>query len=132
MNQTSVNFLSIIKNAAIYLKATPTVNSNILTHKLIDILYREGKVQSYRTEKKDYLENIVHETIILLRSRYEKSAFSNLKIVSTPAKQIFLSINVICRLPSKQTTFIFTTNKGLLSLQKCKNYRIGGVLLFSC
>lgn len=132
MNIDTINFLNKLKNASVKNELTTTVPSNSLTRRLIQLLYREGFIQSYTTKKKVNLKNESKETVIVLRSRHEKSAFSNLKIISTPAKQRFLSINIINRISAKKTLFVFSTTEGLLTLESCKKIHIGGVLLFVC
>ena len=132
MNIETINFLNQLKNASVKNELTTTVTSNSLTRKVIHLLYREGFIQSFKTKKKVHLNNASSETVITLRSRHEKSAFSNLKIISTPAKQRFISKNIISRLSAKKTLFVFSTTKGLLTLDRCKSSHTGGVLLFVC
>jgi len=62
----------------------------------------------------------------------QKPIFNNLKIVSSSSYKKIVSLKNICKLVTKNKYFLFSTNKGLLSMTECKRYHVGGVLLFSC
>jgi len=133
MNIGTIKFLNQLKNASIKNELQTTVVSNDLTQNLIKLLYREGLIQSFKIRRIEGLNKTnSKEATILLRYRHEKATFSNLTIISTPAIQRYLSLNVIDRISSKNVVFVFSTSRGLLTLEKCKRYRIGGVLLFTC
>jgi ribosomal protein S8 len=132
MNIETIKFLTQLQNASRRNESDTTVNTNHLTFALIKLLYREGFIQSFSSNILDRFHNESRETMISIRYFHEQPAFRNLKIVSTPAKQRFLSLNVISRLSTKKKLFVFSTSKGLLTLEKCKTKHVGGVLLFVC
>jgi len=132
MNIGTVNFLNKLKNASVKNEQATTVTSNSLTRRIIKFLYKEGFILNFKIQKKVTLRNDSTETRIILKSRHEKACFSDLRIISTPAHQKFVRFDVLNRVSGKKTLFVFSTNRGLLPLTKCKRYHTGGVLLFVC
>ena len=128
MNNKAVKCLIQLKNASIYNKSITLADSNMLVESILVLLYHEGFIQSFRL-KNDVGFNS-KKALITLRANHEKPIFSNLKIISTPAKQKYYSLAIICRLPVKNVLFVFSTSQGLLTHHKCIERGIGGVLLF--
>jgi small subunit ribosomal protein S8 len=132
MNIETINFLSQLKNASLVRKGLLQTNSNKLIKSLMKILYREGFILSFRNKLRKKFNNGTLDSIVNLKYFDNETIFSSLCIVSTPSNTRFLSIKDICRINSKKNLFIFSTNKGLLTLTECKKQHLGGVLLFVC
>ena len=130
MNTETIKFLTVLKNGSSVYHESVKTNSNKLIQSLIQMLYREGFILSFRSKEK-----FINDTISLyiqLRHCDSKAVFRNLKIVSTPSRKIHLGIRSICRMRTRKNLWVFSTTEGLLTLDECKRLRIGGVLLFIC
>lgn len=132
MNIETIKFLNQLKNASLVHHESIQTNSNRLIQSLMKILYKEGFILSFRTKKKDNYFNLTSESFVNLRYFYNKPIFRNLKIMSSPTKRRYFGIKSISRISSKKNLLIFSTNKGLLTLNDCKRLNIGGILLFVC
>jgi small subunit ribosomal protein S8 len=132
MNIETIKFLNQLKNASLVNHESIKVDSNKLIKNLLKLLYKEGYILYYRIKKKESFYNSTTESIVNLRYFYNKSIFKNLKIISSPSNKRYFSLINISRMISKKNLFVFSTNKGLLTLNECKKLRVGGVLLFVC
>lgn len=132
MNIGTIRLLNSIKNASITNTEFVCVNSNKLVQSVIRIMYREGLILSYKVRRKENYFNNTSEVLIYLRYYYNKSILKRLKIISSPSRKIHISYKNITRISCKNRVFIFTTTKGLLTLDECKKKKVGGILLFVC
>lgn len=124
MKNNIIKFLLKLKNASLVRKEKIVVNNQKAILPLLNILYREGYIQSFFLQDK--------EIVILLRYNYNKNIFKNLKIFSKISQLVYLSYSDICRVYNNNIILVFSTNKGYLTNMQCKKYKIGGQLLFSC
>jgi ribosomal protein S8 len=133
MNIETIKFLIKLKNASTVNQESFYSNVNKLSQNLLKILYKEGFVLSFRIKKRDssYDSNTTTSKINL-RYSHNKSVFRYLKIVSSPSKRRYFCLKSISRINSKRNLFVFSTNKGLLTINECKKLKVGGVLLFIC
>ncbi len=132
MNLNTVILLSQLKNASLNKKECITVEVNHFTISILESLYNEGLILSYLIVKKKNFNNNTVNAILNIRYLYNQPVFENLKIMSSPSFTRIVSIKNICRLNPKKHTFFFSTDKGILTLQQCKQQNVGGVLLFIC
>ena len=132
MNIQTIKFLNKLKNASLVNQDFFQINSNKLIASVLKILYKEGFVLSYKIRPKKNFLNLKKEAIVHLRYVHSKPVFKDLKIISTPSHTIFMAHTTICRIVSKKNILIFSTNKGLLTGNECKKFKIGGILLFKC
>jgi small subunit ribosomal protein S8 len=128
MNVQLVNFLSQLKVASLSRKRSVLFKYNKPAIYLLKSLYKEGLITSYSIMKKD---DSFH-TFVELRFSDETSLLSDLKIVSTPSRTVYINYKEISKLCIKNKTFFFSTDKGILSDSECKRLKIGGVLYFVC
>lgn len=128
MNSCIIYFLLKLKNAAIYKKEIVMVDFKQDYIPIINLLYKEGYIQSYSIIKDNKL------TIkIYLRYLYNIFALNSLKLLSKQScmktityKQLSYNIYDI------RKTFFISTNKGLKTHTDCKINQIGGSLFFMC
>lgn len=132
MNIKTIAFLTQLKNASLINKEFIKVDCNKFTKRVLEILYNEGFILNFRINKKLNLFNDTFEAGVHLRYINQKPIFNNLTFVSTPSYKRVLSYKQICRLIVKKKLFIFSTDSGLLTLEECKKYHKGGILLFVC
>ena len=56
----------------------------------------------------------------------EKPAIKSIKPVSKPGKKIYYSTKQIWKIDSNKNFIVFSTTKGMLSINNCKKLKIGG------
>jgi len=132
MNIGTIRLLNSIKNASMTNTDLVCVNSNKLVQSVIKILYREGLILSFKVRRKENYLNNTSEVLVYLKYYYEKSNLTRLKIISSPSRKIHMSYKNMTRISCKGRVVIFSTIKGLLTLDECRKHRVGGVLLFIC
>lgn len=123
-----INLLINLKNNSLQKKEFLIFDYSVLCFKIIEILYKEGYIQSYKILK----INEKNKIFINLRYYYNKPILKNLKLVSTSSKPKFLKLNSLIKLSDKKILFVISTNKGILTLKDCKKKKIGGKILFCC
>lgn len=132
MNINTITLLSQLRSASLNKKESVILEINNFTITVLDSLYNEGLILSYTIVRKKGFLNNTKTAIVHIRYVNGQPVFENLKILSSPSFTRIISIKNICRLNPKKENFFFSTNKGILSLQECKNKRVGGILLFMC
>ena len=126
MNINSIHILIKIKNASLRRKEECIIKNTKYNLKLIELLYKEGYIQSFKTD-------ISFDSIVIrLRYSYNKDIFTNFKLISTSRFLKYLSYKELCKLSSKRNNIVLSTNKGLLTGSACKKNKIGGKLCFIC
>lgn len=125
MNKSLINLLLQLKNAALVHKESIHVNYNTKFLKILEVLYKESLIQSFKIN--------FDKTKITITFRYflNLNFLNNLKIFSTPSHQTFLSFDSIIKLSDRNKIFFLSTNKGILTHIECKKANKGGKLLFS-
>jgi small subunit ribosomal protein S8 len=113
----------MLKNAAYLKKELIVVPWNKKLLPLINLLYKEMIIQSFH----------FHNTVIKIYLKYflNMQIFYNLKFLSTSSQKNYLDYLNLCLINSKNSFFILSTDKGLLTEYECKQFKIGGKLLFS-
>ena len=131
MNSKIVNFLVELKNASLARKETVYVEYSHLLSNLVEVLYREGFIQSF-TIKQSLESNQKKIIYVGLRYYFNKPVFNNLKLFSKPSYLKYMKFSDICNIPNKRFICFFSTNQGILTTLDCKKKKIGGKLLFMC
>lgn len=125
MNLETIKILNKLKNNDLIHKKRIVISKNKSSIQIIKLLYREGYILSYKNKENSTLE-------VNLKEYVRIPAFKNLKICSTASKTLYLSYKHIASLNTKKSLYVFSTNKGIITGNECKNYNLGGVLLFYC
>ena len=105
-------------------------NMVIITRKnicesFLKLLWNEGFIHGYRISK----HNINTLEIFLKYDKLGKPVINSFKFVSKPSQRIYFSNKQIWKINSYKTFIIFSTHKGLKSINQCKKQRIGGEAL---
>jgi len=132
MNIETIRILNVIKNGSLVNLESVVTDSNQLTQKILSFLYKEGLILSYRLRKKGNYENNTSEILVQLRHYFGKPSLRKLKVMSFPSKPMCVSYKSICRINARNRIFVFSTIQGLLNINDCKRFKLGGVLLFVC
>lgn len=124
MNKTIINFLIILKNASLNNIEHITFTNNSLYFPLLECLYREGIIQSYKI--------VSNKILIIIRNSNNKFLLKELKFISKPSNDVYFSFKDLCKISDRKIVLILSTNKGLLTLTECKKNKLGGKALFIC
>lgn len=92
----------------------------------LQILWNEGLIAGYKI----YGLHNDKVKIFLKYSRTGKPVINSLKCLSKPGKRLYYSPENFWKLNSSKILIVFSTNKGLKTINQCKKEKIGGELLF--
>lgn len=92
----------------------------------LKILWNEGFISGYRINSQN--QNSLE--IFLKYTKNGKPIIKTLNSLSKPSKKVYYSFKQIWKLSSSKMFMVFSTNRGLKSLNECKKQKIGGELLF--
>lgn len=126
MNNKIIKFLSILKNASLSKKNYILVDFNKTILKCTEALYKEGLILSYSTLN----NNDGLKINIKLRNVDDKILTTKIKFISKPSSIKYLPYYQICRVVLKEKACFFFTSKGILTLEECKKYKVGGAFSF--
>lgn len=92
----------------------------------LKILWDEGFISGYRIspQNRNTLE------IFLKYTGNGKPVIKTLNFFSKTNQKVYYSSKQMWKLDSSKLFIIFSTNRGLRSLNECKKHRIGGLLFF--
>ena len=124
MCRTLIKALNKLKNASLVNKEVVYLNFDLKYFEVLRVLYREGFIQGYKIDKKNY------QTIVYLRFFQNNSVLDRLRFLSVPSRERFISYKDLCLINNKKTFVLLSTNKGLRTIFECKKQKLGGKLLF--
>jgi small subunit ribosomal protein S8 len=84
----------------------------------LKILWDEGFILGYTVES--------NKLKIYLKYNSEQPVINSIKLISKPSRRIYYSVKQIWKIDSSKSLIIFSTNKGLKSINDCKKLKIGG------
>ena len=87
----------------------------------LKILWNEGFITGYKISKEE-----PKKLKIFLKYKKNQPVINSIKIISKPGYRVYYSINQIWKLDANKSFIIFSTNKGLKTINDCKRYKIGG------
>ena len=121
---TLIKALNKLKNASLINKEVVYLNFDLKYFEVLCVLYREGFIQGYKIDKKNY------QTIVYLRFFQNNSVLGRLRFLSVPSRERFISYKDLCLINNKKTFVLLSTSKGLRTIYECKKQKLGGKLLF--
>jgi len=96
--------------------------------KFLDVLWNEGFILGYTNNfqmiNKKYFKNN-NNIKIFLKYKNGKPAIKIIKPISKPGRRIYYTIKQIWKI-DPNLVIIFSTNKGLKTLDECKKFKLGG------
>ena len=116
------NLFASLKNGQIAKKSVITSPKKNICESFLKILWDEGFISGYRVSS----VNDNQLEIFLKYTKNGKPAINSLKSLSKPGQRVYYTTKQIWKIDSCKTFIIFSTNKGLKSINDCKRYRIGG------
>lgn len=93
-----------------------------LCEAFLRILWNEGFIIGYKISKND-------NTLIKIFLKYTndgKPTINNIKLITRPGRRVYYSIKQIWKIDASKNFIIFSTNKGLKTINSCKKLKIGG------
>ena len=111
-----------IKNGQIAKKSVIMGPRKVICESFLKILWDEGFISGYKVSS----QNSNKLEIYLKYTSTGRPTINSLKFLSKPGQRIYYSVKQIRKLDSSKTLIIFSTNKGLKSINECKKNNIGG------
>lgn len=116
------NMITNIKNGQMAKKSVVIGPRKKICESFLKILWNEGYISGYKIS----LQSQQSFDIFLKYNKNGKPVITSLKFLSKPTQRIYYSASVIWKLNSSKTFIIFSTDRGLKSINECKKSRIGG------
>lgn len=125
MNIYLINLLIQLKNASLVKKESIMLPYSKQSLHFIKLLYTLHAVQAF------YFNTFLNKLVVLFKCYLNKLLFENLQFISTPSNDKFVSVKDISRLQVQpKTSFIISTDLGLITESSCKKLNKGGKVLF--
>lgn len=116
------NMFTSIKNGQMAKKSVILGPRKNTCESFLKILWNEGFISGYKISS----QGSKNLKIFLKYTKNGKPIINSLKFLSKPSQRIYYSSKQIWKLDSSKTFIIFSTNRGLKSINECKKNRIGG------
>jgi small subunit ribosomal protein S8 len=88
---------------------------------VLNVLWNEGFISGYRMSKND------PKTLkIFLKYKNKKPIINSINVLSKPSLRIYYSLKQLWKLDSSKGVVIISTNEGFMSLNDCKQKKLGG------
>lgn len=116
------NMFSSINNGQLAKRNFIIYKKKKICEKFLDVLWNEGFILGYKNEfqKKNNL------TKIFLKYKNGRPVITQLKLITKPSRRIYYTNKQIWKINSNKTFIIFSTNKGLKTLNECQKLKLGG------
>jgi len=110
-----------IKNAQLARKAYTYQTKKNICESVLNVLWDEGYILGYKISK-SYPNHIK----IFFKYKNGKPVINSIKMLSKPSLKFYYSLKQLWKLDSSKGVLIISTTKGLMSLNDCKKYNLGG------
>jgi small subunit ribosomal protein S8 len=110
-----------IKNGQMAKKSVILESRKNISESFLKILWDEGFISGYRILS----QNDKKIEIFLRYTQAGKPVINSLRCLSKPGQRLYYSAKQIWKLDSSKTFIIFSTNKGLRTINQCKKENIG-------
>lgn len=124
MKNTLWNILTDLKNTQISRRNFMYYPKTKLVISLLNILWNEGYILGYKICSMD-----AGLLKIFFKYKNENSPIISMKLISKPSRSMCYSLSQLYKIDSKKNLIIFSTSKGLMTINDCKQAQIGGKLL---
>ena len=112
---------SNIKNGQLAKRPFILQKKKKICESFLKLLWDEGYILGYKnsTSHQDTFK-------IFLKYSNGKPIINSIKTISKPGKRIYYSTKQIWKINSGNNFIIFSTNKGLKTIEQCKRLKLGG------
>ena len=122
MTKQIFNLIIAIKNSQKSKRNIIQIHRKKLSENLLKLLWDEGFISGYKVNSKNF-----HFIDVLLKySNAGKPTINSVKFLSKPGSRLYFSSKQIWKLDSSKACVIFSTSKGLMTINNCKKKNIGG------
>jgi len=115
------DFVSIINNGQLSKKLTVKFKKKKSCERLLNILWDEGYILGYKISK-----NNPSMIVVYLKYNNNLPSINKIKIISKSSLRVYYSVKQLWKLKENQGLIILSTTQGLLSINSCKKFGIGG------
>lgn len=120
-----IHILIKLKNASLIKKESINITFSIQSLRLLKLLYVTHVIQAFSFVKATNSLNVFFKFYL------NKILFNQLRFISTPSQDVFLTFQNICRLQLQpKVSFLISTDFGYMSENTCKQIKKGGKVLF--
>ncbi len=112
-----------IKNGQLVKRAFVYQRKKKICETFLKILWKEGFIIGYAISKKN--PNLIK---IFLKYSNNRPVINNIRLITRPGRRVYLSTKQIWKVNSTKSFMIFSTHKGLKTINDCKKLKIGGEL----
>jgi small subunit ribosomal protein S8 len=113
------NMITAIRNGQLVKKAYIIQKKKKINETILHVLWNEGFILGYKSIDSRHLK-------IYLKYRNSKPAISHIKSLSKPGFRVYYSLKELWKYDTCQGLLIISTSKGVLSVNECKNKKVGG------
>jgi small subunit ribosomal protein S8 len=110
-----------IKNGQLAKRSFIYQKKKKLCESFLKILWNEGFIVGYKQSQTN-----ADCTKIFLKYVNGRPAINNIKLITRPGRRVSYSIKQIWKIDSSKNFIIFSTDKGLKTIDSCKKLKIGG------
>ena len=111
--------ITAIRNGQLVKKAYIIQKKKKINETILHVLWDEGFILGYKSIDSRHLK-------IYLKYKNSKPAISYIKSLSKPGFRVYYSLKELWKYDTCQGLLIISTNKGVLSVNECKNKKVGG------
>jgi small subunit ribosomal protein S8 len=122
MKNHFANMIAIIKNGQLSKKAYVNQTRKKLCEFVLNILWDEGFISGYNVSNTNS-----NQLRIFLKYSNGKPAITSIKLLTKPSLKLNYSLKQLWKINSSEGLLIISTDKGFMSINDCKKYKVGGV-----
>lgn len=112
--------IATIKNGQLSKKAYVNQTRKKTCEFVLNILWDEGFISGYKVSNSNQLK-------IFLKYSNGKPAITSIKLLTKPSLKLNYSLKQLWKINSSEGLLIVSTDKGFMSINDCKKYKIGGI-----
>jgi small subunit ribosomal protein S8 len=120
MKNHFANMIATIKNGQLSKKAYVNQTRKKTCEFVLNILWDEGFISGYKVSNSNQLK-------IFLKYSNGKPAITSIKLLTKPSLKLNYSLKQLWKINSSEGLLIVSTDKGFMSINDCKKYKIGGI-----
>jgi len=88
---------------------------------VLNILWDEGYILGFKTSK---INSNMYE--IFLKYKNQQPCIKQFKFLSKPGNKSYYKLNQVWKINVNSGIILFSTNKGILTINDCKKHKLGG------
>ena len=118
-----------IRNANMIYKKTVVMPYSKNRTRILDIMVENHLLYHYKIKNRKSEDSPLRDIVLLLRYHNKERAITNLKLISTKNKPVYVKKDNIPYLKNGYGLVIISTSKGLMSGKDARRKNIGGAII---